>query len=75
MWSGVGDHEGQLHSICGGYVLGYSDAISRPWVWDLGNYRKLSVDLQIFKKVGRHPRRELHSAIENVDLEQERPVG
>lgn len=56
-------------------MVGYSDAISRPWVWDLGNYRKLSVDLQIFKKVGRHPRRELHSAIENVDLEQERPVG
>lgn len=56
-------------------MVGYSDAISQPWVWDLGNYRKLSVDLQIFKKVGRHPRRELHSAIENVDLEQERPMG
>jgi len=53
----------------------YRGATSRRWVWDVGKYRKLSVDLQIFKEVGRHPRRELHSEIENIDLEQERCVG
>lgn len=28
----------------------YRDATSRCWVWDVGKYRKLSIDLQIFKE-------------------------